>query len=156
MCSNYRAESDIRASRVKENSLIFISTLFISFSVQLSRAIFSTALLLYLVCSTSRPEEEEQGQAPFIFHLITLVMLHIIGKRWAKWTNKLSDRSPPSPCTHQSQGHLGKGGDTDVGTEQDGAGRKGELLTERRKKKSGQRETFPAFDLFAGDMRWFL
>lgn len=34
----------------------------------------------------SRPgeEEQEQGQAPLISHLITLVLLHIIGKRWAK------------------------------------------------------------------------
>lgn len=67
----------------------------------------------------SHPEEEEQGQAPLISYLITLVMLHIIGKRWAKWTNKLSDMGLPSPRTLQSQGHLGKRRDTDAVTEED-------------------------------------
>lgn len=67
----------------------------------------------------SHPEEEEQGQAPLISYLITLVMLHIIGKRWAKWTNKLSDMGLPSPRMLQSQGHLGKRGDTDAVTEED-------------------------------------
>lgn len=39
---------------------------------------------LYLFSSVSHPGEEERGQAPLISYLITLVMLHIIGKRWAK------------------------------------------------------------------------
>lgn len=45
---------------------------------------FRSLSLLYLFSSMSHPEEEEQGQAPLISYLITLVMLHIIGKRWAK------------------------------------------------------------------------
>lgn len=115
--SNYRAKSDIKASRVKEDSLILSLFLYSPHSLPPS---FSLLLfLLYLFSSMSHPGEEEQGQAPLISYLITLVMLHIIGKRWAKWTNKLSDMGLPSPRTLQSQGHLGKRRDTYAVTEED-------------------------------------
>lgn len=85
----------------------------------------SQNLSLLVVCRrspfifSSHPEEEEQGQAQLISYLITLVMLHIIGKRWAKWTNKLSDMGLPSLGPVQSQGHLGNSRDTDAMTERD-------------------------------------
>lgn len=118
--SNYGPKSDIKADSVKEDSL----PLFLPFFLCLAKSLplLTTSLflsLLFIFSSMSHPEEEDQGQAPLISYLITLVMLHIIGKRWAKWTNKLSDMGLPSPHTLQSQGHLGKRTDTHAVTEED-------------------------------------
>lgn len=80
---NYRAKSDIKASRVKEDSHIPILPLTPTLCVHVTPFLFSCCLL-YVFSSVPHPREEERGQAPLISYLITLVMLHIIGKRWAK------------------------------------------------------------------------
>lgn len=80
---NCRAKSDIKASRVKEDSHILILPLSPPLCVPLTPFLFSCSPL-YVFSSVSHPREAERGQAPLISYLITLVMLHIIGKRWAK------------------------------------------------------------------------